>query len=284
MKVQHFFDKRTSTLTYVVYDEASKTGVVIDPVLDFEQPAGRTFEESLTTLCQFLDEQKLSVPYVLDTHVHADHMTGFAKLKDKYGSKTVIGSHIATVQKTFAELFHIESDVAVDGSQFDRLLADGEVLDAGPFSIRAHYTPGHTPACSTYQIDDKLFVGDVIFMPDFGTARCDFPGGSAELLYDSIQRLYQLPDATEIYVCHDYQPGGRELRFQTTVGDQKRSNVQLQADTAKADFVKFRSERDAKLSLPTLMLAVLQVNMRAGALPEPESNGTSYLKLPLNQF
>jgi glyoxylase-like metal-dependent hydrolase (beta-lactamase superfamily II) len=284
MKVQHFFDARTSTLTYVVYDEASHTGVVIDPVLDFEQPAGRTFEESLTTLCRFLDEQKLSVPFVLDTHVHADHMTGLAKIKQRYGSATVIGAHIAEVQKAFAKLFNVEREVAVDGSQFDRLLADGDSLDVGPFTIHARHTPGHTPACSTYQIGDKLFVGDVMFMPDFGTARCDFPGGSAEMLYDSIQRLYQLPDATEIYACHDYQPGGRELRYQTTVGEQKASNLQLKADTSKADFVKFRSERDAKLSLPTLMLAVLQINMRAGALPEPESNGTSYLKLPLNQL
>lgn len=284
MKVQDFFDKRTSTLTYVVYDEAEKVGVAIDPVLDFDQNNGRTFDESMQRVCGFIEERGLRILFALDTHAHADHMTALPCFKERFDAKTVIGAEIVKVQSLFASLYNLDASTATDGSQFDRLLADGEELDVGAFSIKAYHTPGHTPACSTYHIGDKLFVGDVLFMPDFGTARCDFPGGSAAQLYDSVQRLYQLPDETEVYTCHDYQPGGREVRFRSTVGEQKRHNVQLKAETKKDEFIAFREGRDANRDLPALMLAVLQVNMRAGGLPPPEGNGTSYLKIPLNKF
>ena len=284
MKIQHFFDDQTSTLTYVVYDEETKTGVVIDTVTDFDPSSGRTGNGSSDKVAGFIDKLGLTIPYVLDTHAHADHFTGLPYFKERYACKTVIGKHITEVQAVFRDVFNLGQDFPVDGSQFDVLLQDGETLDAGPFAIRAIHTPGHTPACLTYQIGDALFVGDAIFMPDFGTARCDFPGGSGEVLYDSIQKLYALPDETRIVTCHDYMPGGRELRYQSTVGEQKKSNVQLKGDTTREDYVAFRKQKDAGLSLPKLILPSLQVNIRAGHLPEPEENGMSYLKIPLNRF
>ena len=284
-EVQHYFDPRTSTLSYVVFDRQSKIGVVIDPVLDFEPQNAQTSDATIEPLIRFIEEQGLSIPYVLDTHVHADHFSAMALIKERYGCKTVIGRHIATVQKTFCELYGLSPDeLEPDGSQFDVLLGDEETLDVGPFTIQALHSPGHTPACSAWRIESLLFVGDVLFMPDFGTARCDFPGGSASDLYDSIQRLYQLPGETEVFTCHDYQPGGRELRFRSTIEEQRTQNKQLTADTAREAYVAFREERDANLKLPALMLPALQVNIRAGALPPPEANGTSYLKIPLNAF
>lgn len=284
MKIQHFFDDPTSTLTYVVYDEGTKTGVVIDTVTDFDPSSGRTGNGSSDKVAGFIDELGLTIPYVLDTHAHADHFTGLPYFKERYGSKTVIGRYITGVQAAFRDIFHLGADFPVDGSQFDVLLQDGETLEAGPIRIKAIHTPGHTPACLTYQIGEALFVGDAIFMPDFGTARCDFPGGSGEVLYDSIQKLYALPDETRVFTCHDYMPGGRELRYQSTVGEQKSSNVQLNGNTTREDYVAFRKQKDAGLSLPKLILPSLQVNIRAGHLPEPEENGTSYLKIPLNRF
>jgi glyoxylase-like metal-dependent hydrolase (beta-lactamase superfamily II) len=250
----------------------------------FEPSSGRTRNDSSDTVAKFIDEHGLTIQYVLDTHAHADHFTGLQYFKERYGAKTVIGKYIATVQATFRDIFNLGTDFPVDGSQFDVLLGDGETLDAGPIQIKAIHTPGHTPACLTYQIGDALFVGDAIFMPDFGTARCDFPGGSGEALYDSIQKLYALQDETRVFTCHDYMPGGRELRYQSTVGEQKKSNVQLSENTTKEAYVAFRTERDAGLSLPKLILPSLQVNIRAGRLPEPEENGTAYLKTPLNKF
>ena len=283
LKTQHFFDPRTSTLSYVVFDEASKVGVVIDPVLDFEPKSARTDETTtVEPMCRFIDEHQLKIRYTLDTHVHADHMTALPCFKERYGAQTVIGREIVKVQQAFHQLYNLGDGFVPDGSQFDVLLGDGEALDAGPFAVKALHSPGHTPACSVWQIGQQVFVGDVIFMPDFGTARCDFPGGSAGQLYDSIQRLYQLPGEFAIYTCHDYQPGGRELRWRSTIEAQRTANVQLTRDTPREQFVAFREARDAKLELPNLMLAVLQVNMRAGALPLAEDNGTSYLKIPLN--
>ena len=284
MKIQHFFDDQTSTLTYVVHDQDTKTGVVIDTVTDFDPASGRTSNESNETVAGFIEEQGLKIPYVLDTHAHADHFTGLQFYKERYGSKTVIGKYITGVQATFRDIFNLGADFPVDGSQFDVLLQEGETLEAGPLRIKAIHTPGHTPACLTYQIGDALFVGDAIFMPDFGTARCDFPGGSGETLYHSIQKLYALPDETRIFTCHDYMPGGRELRYQSTIGEQKKSNVQLNENTTREAYVSFRKEKDAGLSLPKLILPSLQVNIRAGRLPEPEENGESYLKIPLNRF
>lgn len=284
IEIQHFFDPRTSTLSYIVFDPAQKVGVAIDPMLDFDLQSARTSDKTLEPLCRFIDERDLAIPYALDTHAHADHMTALPCLKEKYGSKTVIGSEIVRVQKMFSELYNLGPQLATDGSQFDVLLADGEELDAGPFSVKAYHSPGHTPACSVWSIADSVFVGDVLFMPDYGTARCDFPGGSASDLYDSVMRLYELPGETKVYTCHDYQPGGRELRFCSTIEEQRTGNKQLTRETTREAFIAFRGKRDAGLDLPSLMLAVLQVNIRAGALPPAESNGTSYLKIPINAF
>ncbi len=284
MEIRHFFDDQTNTLTYVVYDEKEKTGVVIDTVTDFDPASGRTGNRSNEEVAAFIDERGLTVPYVLDTHAHADHFTGMQYFKDRYGCRTVIGKYITGVQAMFRDIFNLGGEFPVDGRQFDVLLQDGETLEAGPIAIRAIHTPGHTPACLTYRIGDALFVGDAIFMPDFGTARCDFPGGSGEMLYDSIQKLYALPDETRVFTCHDYQPGGRELRYESTIGEQKNSNIQLNGKTTKEAYVAFRKERDAGLSLPKLILPSLQVNIRAGRLPEPEGNGTAYIKIPLNRF
>ncbi len=284
MKIQHFFDQQTSTLTYVVYDEGAGTGVVIDTVMDFDPGSGRTGHQASEKVAGFIEEHGLAIPYVLDTHAHADHFTGMQYFRERYGARTVIGKYITGVQALFRDVFNLGAHFPVDGSQFDVLLEDGEILESGPIRIKAIHTPGHTPACLTYQIEDALFVGDAIFMPDFGTARCDFPGGSAEMLYDSVQKLYALPDETRVFTCHDYMPGGRELRYRSTIGEQKKSNVQLNETTTKEAYVAFRTERDAGLSLPKLILPSLQVNIRAGRPPEAENNGTAYLKLPLNRF
>jgi glyoxylase-like metal-dependent hydrolase (beta-lactamase superfamily II) len=283
LETQHFFDQRTSTLTYVVFDRAARTGVVVDPVLDFDPKSARTSEATtLEPVCRFIQEHELAIPFALDTHAHADHMTALPCFKERYRSKTVIGREIVKVQQMFSQFYNLE--FATDGSQFDVLLGDGEEIDVGSFSVKALHSPGHTPACSAWQIGQMLFVGDVLFMPDHGTARCDFPAGSASDLYDSVQRLYKLPGETEVYTCHDYQPGGRELRFRSTIEEQRTTNKQLTLETTREEFVRFREERDATLDLPTLMLAVLQVNVRAGELPPAESNGKRYLKIPLNEF
>jgi glyoxylase-like metal-dependent hydrolase (beta-lactamase superfamily II) len=284
MNIQHFFEDRTSTLTYVVHDPETRRGVVIDPVLDFDLNSGKTGTESCQRVAAYVDENGLAVEYVISTHAHADHLSGEAFFKDTYGSRTVIGENITRVQEVFKALFNLGGSVPADGSQFDLLMPEGKTLPVGSLTVEAIHTPGHTPACMTWKIGDALFVGDTIFMPDFGTARCDFPGGSAGTLYDSIQRLYGFPDPTRIFVCHDYRPGGREMRYQTTVGEQKRANVQLSAETSKEEFVRFRNERDSGLAVPNLILPSLQVNIRAGRLPAPESNGTAYLKLPLNRL
>jgi glyoxylase-like metal-dependent hydrolase (beta-lactamase superfamily II) len=284
MIVQHFFDEATFTLTYVVHDEETRTGVVIDTVTDFDPANGCTCNRSSDAVAAYLDRHRLTVPYVLDTHAHADHFTGLPYFKERYGCKTVIGKSITIVQAAFRDVFNLGDAFPTDGSQFDVLLEGGEILEAGPLQIQAIHTPGHTPACLTYRIGDALFVGDAMFMPDSGTGRCDFPGGSGEALYDSIQKLYALPDNTRLFTCHDYAPGGRELRFQSTIGEEKSANIQLTGKTTREEYIAFRTERDAGLSMPKLILPSLQVNIRAGHLPEPEENGTSYLKIPINLF
>lgn len=282
MKIQHFYDERTSTLTYVVYDERAKVGVVIDSVTDYDPKSGRTWNESNLAVAAFIDREQLRIPYVLDTHAHADHLSGMPFFKDRYGAKTVIGWKLPQIQSLWAKLLHLGPDFHADGSQFDVLLEDRQVLDAGPFAIEALYTPGHTPACMTYRIGDALFVGDVLFMPDYGVARCDFPDGSPDALYDSVQQLYRMPDATRVFTCHDYRPGGRAMRFASTIGENKAHNVQLDAATKRDDFVRFRVQRDGELEMPVLIIPSVQVNIRAGILPEPEENGIAYLKVPLN--
>ncbi|HXG18111.1 MAG TPA: MBL fold metallo-hydrolase [Methylomirabilota bacterium] len=280
--IQHFYDEATSTLTYVVHD--GKTGVVIDPVRDFDPKSGRTRWRSAEVVATYIDDHRLTIPYVIDTHAHADHMTGMPFFQERHGARTVTGSRVGEVQKIFRDIYNLGSDFPIDGQQFDVLLDEGDELRVGTFVVRALHTPGHTPAHMSWQIADAVFVGDTLFAPDYGTARCDFPGGSAEQLYDSIQRLYALPDHTRLLLCHDYRPGGRTVRWETTVAEQKEANIQLNARTTKAEFVAFRQKRDAQLEMPALILPSIQVNIRAGRLPEPERNGVSYLKIPVNLF
>lgn len=282
--VDAFFHEPTSTFTYLVADEASGRGVVIDPVRDFDAASGRTAWTSAEKVAARIRARGLEIPYVLDTHAHADHLSGLPFFKERFGARTVIGARITEVQRIFRDLFHLGDDFPVDGRPFDVLLEEGDVLEAGGLRVEALHTPGHTPACLTYRIGEGLFVGDVLFMPDYGTARCDFPGGSAEMLYDSLQRLYTLGDELRVYTCHDYRPGGRPLRHVSTVGEERRTNVQLRDDTVKEDFVAFRRARDATLAMPALILPSVQVNIRAGELPPPEANGVSYLKIPLDAF
>jgi glyoxylase-like metal-dependent hydrolase (beta-lactamase superfamily II) len=284
MVIQHFFDPATWTLTYVVYDEREKVGVVIDSVTDFDPKSGCTSFRSCEQIAAFIDASNLRILYVMDTHAHADHLTGMPFFVDRYKAQSVIGDRITVVQETFREVFNLGADFPVDGRQFDVLLGEGETLAAGSLRIAGIHTPGHTPACMTYRIGDAVFVGDVIFMPDYGTARCDFPKGSAEVLYDSIQKLYALPESMRVFAGHDYQPGGRPLRFESTIGEEKRANVHLREGTSRAEFVSFRRKRDATLDMPNLIIPSVQVNIRAGELPEPESNGISYLKVPLNRL
>jgi glyoxylase-like metal-dependent hydrolase (beta-lactamase superfamily II) len=258
---------------------------VIDPVLDFEPETGACFTESAEAIAAYLDVEGLTVPYVLDTHAHADHLSAMGWFRKRYGAKTVIGSEITAVQRGFRDLFNLGDSLPVDGSQFDVLLHDEEILEVGSFEVQAIHTPGHTPGCLSYLIGDALFVGDLLFQPDYRTARCDFPGGDAGRLYDSIVLLYEwLPDDMRVFTCHDYQPGGREIEFESTIGEQRMANVQLDESTQREEFVAFRKERDAQLKMPRLLLPSLQVNIRAGELPEPESNGLSYLKIPINAF
>ncbi|MGE0821150.1 MAG: MBL fold metallo-hydrolase [Candidatus Binatia bacterium] len=282
MQIQHFFDPRTWTLTYVVHDQESQQAVVIDPVMDFDPKNGRTWHEASEAVARYIDSHKLTIPYVLDTHAHADHLSGMQFFKERYGARTVIGAAITLVQAKFRDLYNLGPQFPVDGRQFDVLMQEGDTLSVGALQITALHTPGHTPACLTYQIGDALFVGDTLFQPDYGTARCDFPGGSAATLYDSIQRFYAMPNTTRIFTCHDYQPGGRAVQYESTVGEQKATNIQLSARTTKEEYIAFRAKRDATLEVPVLILPSLQVNIRGGRLPEPEANGVSYLKLPLN--
>jgi glyoxylase-like metal-dependent hydrolase (beta-lactamase superfamily II) len=257
---------------------------VIDSVRDYEPRSGRTSWRSAEKIGAVVDERNLAVRYVIDTHAHADHLSGMPFFKERYGARTVTGARVGVVQEAFRKIYGLGDDFPVDGRQFDVLLDEGEHIDAGSLRVEAMHTPGHTPAHMSWRIDDAVFVGDTLFMPDYGTARCDFPGGSAAVLYDSIQRIYRLPDTTRLFVCHDYLPNARRLRFETTVGEQKQSNVQLDGRTTRARFVVFRNERDASLEAPALILPSVQVNIRAGELPPPEPNGVRYLTIPLNVF
>ncbi len=280
--VESFFDPRTYTLTYVVYDPKSRDALVIDPVLDYEPVGSYTFTESVDKVADFIRRHELRLHYVLETHAHADHLSGCQLLAESFGVPVVIGERIREVQSTFKQLFDLPATFPTDGSQFGRLLADGETLRAGSLEITAIATPGHTPACLSYSIGDAVFTGDALFMDDYGTGRCDFPRGSAEALYDSVQRLYELPDATRVFVGHDYQPGGREVRWETSIGASKHHNPQLHQGTTREQFVQFRQQRDASLAAPALLFQSVQVNVDAGRLPAARENGTRYLRLPLN--
>lgn len=282
MKIEPFYDARTHTLTYVVFDEASRDAVVIDPVLDYDPANGTTWTESVDRVAAFVERERLRLHLVLETHAHADHLSGSQLLRQTFDAKVAIGERIREVQATFRPIFDLPATFALDGSQFDRLLRDGEVVQAGTLSIEVIATPGHTPACVSYRIEDAVFTGDALFTEDYGTGRCDFPSGSAAALYESVQRLYALPDATRVFVGHDYQPGGRSVRWETTIGASKAHNPQLSAATTKAEFIALREARDRTLAAPQLLFPSVQVNLDAGRLPQPRENGRRYLVVPLN--
>ncbi len=283
MDIHAFYDPATYTLTYAVFDRLSRDAVVIDPVLDYDPLTSMTSTSSLTRVEHFLRERDLRLHWVLETHAHADHLSGAQYLKRRFDAGVVVGEHIREVQATFSALFDLPSDFAIDGSQFDRLARHGEVLRAGELAINVIATPGHTPACVSYHIEDAVFTGDTLFIEDYGTGRCDFPRGDATTLYHSIhERLYALPDATRVFVGHDYQPHGRELRYETTIGTSKSSNIQLRADTLEAEYVAMRQSRDRSLAPPRLLFPSVQVNIDAGRLPAPHGNGMRYLRVPLD--
>jgi len=281
--VKAFFDPDTSTVSYVVSDPATKQCAIIDSVLDYNPNAGTTDTGSADQIIDYVREQGLAVQWLLETHVHADHLSAAPYLQEKVGGRLAIGSHIRTVQETFAKVFNAGSEFQRDGSQFNQLFADGDTFRIGDIEARAMHTPGHTPACMTYVIGDAAFVGDTLFMPDYGTARCDFPGGDARVLYQSVQQLFSLPDDTRMFLCHDYLPANRsDYIWETTVAAQKRENVHIHAGVSEDEFVAMRSKRDAELDMPRLILPSVQVNMRAGHMPPAEDNGIQYLKIPVN--
>ena len=283
--VHAFFDEATNTITYVVSDPQGSSCAVIDSVLDFDYASGRTDTRAADAVIAHIRERGLRLEWILETHVHADHLSAAPYLQEHLGGKLGIGERITVVQDTFGKVFNEGTRFARDGSQFDRLVRDDDRVMIGQMACEVMHTPGHTPACLTYVIGDAAFVGDTLFMPDFGTARCDFPGGSAAVMYDSIQRILALPDTTRIFVCHDYKAPGREVyAWETTVGAQKALNAHVGAGRPKEEFVAMRQARDATLGMPRLIIPSLQVNMRAGHMPEPEDDGTSFLKVPMNRL
>lgn len=281
-QVQAFFDPDTWTVSYVVFDAPGGHCALVDSVLDYDPKSGRTRTTSADQLIAFVRAQHLTVDWILETHAHADHLSAAPYLRQHLGGKVTIGSQITQVQNVFKGIFHLEPEFATDGRQFDHLLQDGETFAIGQLQAQALSVPGHTPACMAYQVGDAVFVGDTIFMPDVGTARCDFPGGNAHTLYQSIRKLLSLPAETRLFMCHDYPPAGREVQWETTVADQRARNIHVHDGVSEADFVAMRTQRDATLEMPVLILPSVQVNIRAGELPPPEANGLSYLKIPLN--
>lgn len=281
--VTSFFDAATNTVSHVVRDPASKAVAIIDSVLDFDHASGRTATRSADEIIAFVHENGLEVAWILETHVHADHLSAAPYLQDRLGGRIGIGDKIIVVQDTFGKVFNEGTEFQRDGSQFDRLFADGERFTIGGLEARVMHTPGHTPACVTYVIGDAAFVGDTLFMPDFGTARADFPGGDPRELYRSIRRVLALPGDTRLFLCHDYKaPGRDDYRWETTVAEERDTNVQVRDGVSEDEFVAMRSERDAKLSMPKLILPSIQVNMRAGELPPEDDDGRRYLKIPVN--
>ncbi|GAB2687519.1 MBL fold metallo-hydrolase [Aliiglaciecola sp. 3_MG-2023] len=283
--VESFLDNDSETFTYVVSDPTTRKAVVIDPVLDFEYSAGRVHTTSAEAIAKYIDEAKLNVEWVLETHAHADHLSAAPFFKAKYNASIGIGKHITKVQKTFKALFNLEKEFLPNGAQFDRLFDEGDELNVGSLTFKIMHVPGHTPADIAYLLNNQcVFVGDTMFMPDVGTARCDFPGGDAATLYDSIQRILALPKDTIIYVCHDYPTELRTHECAVTVAEQREFNIHVKAGNSKADFIEMRESRDATLSMPRLILPSIQVNVRAGSLPPPETNEVRYLKIPINQL
>lgn len=279
-----FFDHLTYTFSYIVKDPNSNACAIIDSVLDFDYASGTISYQSAERLIDYIVKHNLELCWVLETHVHADHLSAAPYIQQHLGGKVAMGEHITVVQETFGKIFNEGTQFARDGSQFDALLSDGECFNIGNMGAHALHTPGHTPACMTYVIGDAAFVGDTLFMPDSGTARADFPGGDARQLYHSIQRILSLPEHTRLFMCHDYCPNGRNIEYQTTVAAQRHSNIHIKQSISEDAFVSMREQRDATLDMPTLILPSLQVNMRAGKLPTAEDNGIVYLKLPINAF
>lgn len=283
--VTHFFDEPTNTFSYVVQDPNSQACAILDSVLDFDYAAGRTDVRSADEIIAFVREHDLDVEWILETHVHADHLSAAPYLHETLGGKTGIGANITVVQEVFGKAFNAGTEFARDGSQFDALFEEGDTFQIGGLEGRVLHTPGHTPACLTYVIGDAAFVGDTLFMPDYGTARCDFPGGDARALYRSIQKVLALPGSTRLFMCHDYKAPERDTyQHETTVADQRAANVHVRDGVSEEEFVKMRSERDATLGMPRLIIPSVQVNMRAGEMPPAEDNGQVYLKVPINTF
>lgn len=284
--VHCFFHEPTFTASYVVSDPATKRAAIIDSVLDFDQAAGRTSTASADAIAEYVERQQLTVDWLLETHVHADHLSAAAHLHDRLGGIMAIGRQVTSVQSSFAETFNEGAEFCRDGSQFDRLFDDGETFSVGDIPATVLHVPGHTPADAAYLIGDALFVGDTMFMPDYGTARCDFPGGDARTMFRSIRRLLQLPDATRMFLCHDYKapPSRTEFNWETTVGEQRERNVHIHDGVSEEEFVAMRTARDETLCMPQLIFPSVQVNIRGGRLPEAEANGVRYLKVPLDRF
>ncbi|MCL4111666.1 UNVERIFIED_CONTAM: hypothetical protein GTU68_023622 [Idotea baltica] len=279
--VTGFFDKATNTISYVVCDPASNACAIIDSVMDIDYAAGRITSDHADELIDFIQRNDLKLEWIIETHVHADHLSAAPYIQDKLGGKIGVGEGITMIQETFGKIFNEGTEFQRDGSQFDKLFTDGDVYHVGQMPIFVMHTPGHTPACMVHVMGDAAFVGDTLFMPDGGSARADFPGGSAEELYDSIQKVLALPDETRLFMCHDYGPNGRDIQWETTVGDEKRHNIHVGDGKTKEEFVKFRTERDAQLAVPKLIIPSLQVNMRAGEVPRDDA-GNPVLKVPVN--
>ena len=280
--IKDFFDPETWTYTYVVYEGDGSPCVIIDSVLNYDPKSGRTSTKSADEVIAFVKAHQLTVSWILETHAHADHLTAAPYLQSHLGGKLVIGDHIKNVQKVFKGVFNLDERFKADGAQFDHLLKEGESLGFGNLSLKALFVPGHTPACMAYEIGDAIFVGDTLFMPDVGTARCDFPGGDAKTLYRSIQKILAYPGQTKLYMCHDYPPNDRPAIGVTTVADEKANNIHVHDGVTEEQFVQMRTARDKTLEMPTLILPSIQVNIRAGHFPEPDANGVAYLKIPLN--
>jgi glyoxylase-like metal-dependent hydrolase (beta-lactamase superfamily II) len=281
--VSSFFDPATHTITHVVSDPKTKVAAVIDSVMDYEHHGARISFESANAIINHVRKEGLQVAWILETHVHADHLSAAPYLQEHIGGKLGIGEKIVEVQEVFGKIFNAGTEFQRDGRQFDVLWKDGDTFSVGTITARVMHTPGHTPADVSYVIGDSVFVGDTLFMPDYGSARCDFPGGSAEMMYESVQKIFTLPDETRMFLCHDYLPKGRSAyAWETTVGEQKRANIHLRTGTGETRFVQARKERDATLEMPTLIIPSIQTNMQAGNLPEPETSGARYLKVPLN--
>lgn len=282
LQIESFFDEATNTVSYIVFDRSTHACAVVDSVLDYDPKSGRTSTASADRIIARVCELGARLEWILETHVHADHLSAAPWIKQQLGGRLGIGEHIVTVQQVFGKLFNAGTEFERDGSQFDHLFRDGETFTIGSLQARALHTPGHTPACMSYLIEDAAFVGDTLFMPDYGTARCDFPGGDARTLYRSIRTLLALPPETRLFMCHDYMPDGRAPCWETTVADERAHNIHVHDGISEEDFVAMRTARDATLDMPVLILPSVQVNMRAGHLPPPEDNGTRYLKIPLD--